>query len=652
MAAADPPEPPVVPGYVVGALLGSGSGGQVWRAVRVADGVHVALKVIGSADGPGSGPGSGHGGLARAPAGPPAAAPGPQAEEEEEGAAREAMLLERGRHRHLVELYDYLAIADGRTVLALELAEGGNLSQLVQARGHLRPGEVATVLAPLAQALADLHRSGVVHSDVNATNVLFAADGRPMLGDLGVAQVAGIPASHTWGSEGFIAPELDAGGLPGPPSDVYALCALGWYALAGAAPGHVAVRPPLSGVVPATPDALVRVIESGLDGDPDARPAADVLARAAFDAAEPEPIDVGTPGDPGRGLTHRIRAAAAADPPVPARAGRRRRVRRRGPEPDPPPGAPRHSRRHGGGLGLAVLLAAVVVVGLAVGAGAHLALRSLADHRVGQAAGRANLAAPAPVVPPAPSSIPTATPTSALQSAAASAAARSSATASGPAPRWTTAMTAPTGSAPASGRARSSRSRPRASTPSSPPSSRPVAATGRTVPRRTPSPVQDPKALTASTASLVQVLLDRRSHAWDAGSTSALRLAFVPGSAAMRADAACLEAAGRDAVRYRGLRFTVLSAALAPGATEGADRTGVSSQTPGGGVGLSTGASADVRSTTRQPSRTRQVRVRVRTSSYTILGGRRGTAQRAARSASTELDLAWTSAGWRITGWG
>ena len=54
------------------------------------------------------------------------------------------------------------------------------------------------MLVPLADALAAVHRAGLAHGDVTPANVLFAADGRPVLGDLGVGPL-GCRSGHAVG---------------------------------------------------------------------------------------------------------------------------------------------------------------------------------------------------------------------------------------------------------------------------------------------------------------------------------------------------------------------------------------------------------------------------------------------------------------------
>lgn len=285
---------PRVEGYTLGRLLGTGAASQVWSAVDTRTGRTVALKVLA-------------GDLPR----------------------REATVQRRVDHPHVLRVLRTTTTDDDRPVLVTEHAAGGSLAALVAARGPLDPGEVVTVLTPLAGALADLHERGVVHGDVSAANVLFLADGRPVLADLGTAGLLGVDAV-THGTPGFADPVLAAGAAVSPASDVHALGALGWFALAGQVPEPAGSRPPLIPVAPATPPALASLVERSLDPEARRRPSAAELAVQVYAAAEAAPVRL-VPLDPtadaAEVVTHRLRQAAAAavdDPAVPTRRSRRR----------------------------------------------------------------------------------------------------------------------------------------------------------------------------------------------------------------------------------------------------------------------------------------------------------------------------------------
>lgn len=270
---------PSVPGYDLGEVLGSGASSTVWRARPTGGGSEVAVKLVRAG----------------------------------EGAEREVTVLRALRHEHVVPLRDCVTTPDGSLALVLDVVEGGTLAQLVAARGHLRPGEVVTVVAPLAATLADLHERGIQHGDLAPGNVLFDREGKPLLGDLGTVRITGEVREEAFGTPGYVDPAVVAGGAPGPSSDVYGLGALAWFALTGRTPPVALLREPLATVVAGLPDGLVAAVEEALDPDPARRPDPAALARRVFDAVPAEPVWLVGRAPADGGLTHRIRQLAAAD---------------------------------------------------------------------------------------------------------------------------------------------------------------------------------------------------------------------------------------------------------------------------------------------------------------------------------------------------
>jgi eukaryotic-like serine/threonine-protein kinase len=265
--------PPVVPGYVLEELLGRGGSGEVWRAVPRRGGDPVAVKVL--------------------VAGEP------------ERQAREAALLGELDHPHLVRLIEIVHQprrgGAPRVALVLELLAGGSLAALLARRGRLRPGEVVTAIAPVAAALAHAHGSGVVHGDLSPGNILFTAEGRPVLTDLGVARVLGEAAAAEV-TPPYVDPTVARGGAPGPASDVFGIAAAAFHALTGIAPWNAATPadtlavaavgqlPDLRELAPDAPPELLAVIGRGLAADPHDRGSAAAFALDLRHACRPEPV--------------------------------------------------------------------------------------------------------------------------------------------------------------------------------------------------------------------------------------------------------------------------------------------------------------------------------------------------------------------------
>jgi hypothetical protein len=90
--------------------------------------------------------------------------------------------------------------------------------------GSLTWAAAAAVLAPVADALAGMHRAGWVHGDVSPANVVVGPDGAGVLVDLGCA--APVADARATGTPGFVAPEVEAGAPVTPAADVWSLAAV------------------------------------------------------------------------------------------------------------------------------------------------------------------------------------------------------------------------------------------------------------------------------------------------------------------------------------------------------------------------------------------------------------------------------------------
>jgi hypothetical protein len=262
-----------VPGYVVEKLVGHGATGEVWRGRGTADGEVVALKRLLIED---------------------AAAL--------RGAEAEAAVLAVFAHPHILRLRE-LVVSEGEAILVTDFADRGSLAQVLEHRGRLSPGEVVTIVAPIAAALAHAHSEGVVHGDVSASNILFTADGLPLLGDLGVARIVGQVDGGTRATPHYVDPLVAQGHAPGPHSDVFALAAVAWHALTGSPPwaGESVAEslslaadgglPSIRTVVPTVPVGLADAVDRALQDDGVLRGSAAELALDSRHAVEPVPVD-------------------------------------------------------------------------------------------------------------------------------------------------------------------------------------------------------------------------------------------------------------------------------------------------------------------------------------------------------------------------
>jgi eukaryotic-like serine/threonine-protein kinase len=279
-----------IPGYRLDRLIGEGGFGQVWRALRDADGEVVAIKVL-------------HLELIRSV-------------DALTRFQRELDAIERLDHPNVVRGLGHGTLEDGRPYLILEYIEGPSLREVLHERGALPPVEMLTILDPLCDALHVAHEAGLVHRDVKASNVILARRNgaiRPVLLDFGLVKLVdqvgpGLTSSRSMlGTPAAMAPEQMRGQPVEPRTDIYALGLLAFHMLTGqpafgGAPGVVqsylqvhGPRPRPSSKVdidPAIDEPVARALAPEPAARfPDARSFAEAL-RAVIHGATGEEIEV------------------------------------------------------------------------------------------------------------------------------------------------------------------------------------------------------------------------------------------------------------------------------------------------------------------------------------------------------------------------
>jgi branched-chain amino acid transport system substrate-binding protein len=228
-------------------------------------------------------------------------------------AEREVALLQDLHHPHIVEILDHGEVAD-TMFYAMALADGGSLRDLLGTRA-LRTDEALTLLGSVADALAAVHRLGIVHRDVKPSNVLVD-DGRFRLSDFGVAWRPGAdePLTATGevvGSRGYLAPELSQGGAHSPATDAWALAVMVFESVCGS-------RPPVDDDGNVDVDAVRRALTE-VGAAQLASPVSELLVRSPAARA---PLEV---------IAQEVRAVQSRPVPIvaPARVRRAARGRRR-----------------------------------------------------------------------------------------------------------------------------------------------------------------------------------------------------------------------------------------------------------------------------------------------------------------------------------
>ena len=133
----------------------------------------------------------------------------------------EARALARIQHCNVVTLYE-LGTEAGEPFLAMELVAGVTLREW--ARLPRGVPEILDMFIAVGRGLAAVHRAGLVHRDVNPSNVFVTHDGRPKLGDFGLVAENGVREEVVVGTQPYIAPEQAFGEPVDARADQYSFC--------------------------------------------------------------------------------------------------------------------------------------------------------------------------------------------------------------------------------------------------------------------------------------------------------------------------------------------------------------------------------------------------------------------------------------------
>ena len=269
-------EPPLEPGrrvgnYVIDRLIGRGGFGTVYEATHPTINKRAAVKVLHLA-----------------------------ASAKAELVSRfkaEARAVNSIDTKHVVDIFSFGTLDDGRFFYVMDLVDGESLRQMIKERERLPPGLLITILRPIAHALDAAHEAKIVHRDIKPANVLIAfdEDGQPQakLADFGIAKLLdpGAAREHKTatgvpiGTPGYMSPEQCRAEPVDHRSDIYAIGVLCFEALTGRPPFvaastvklmmmHAASPPPAaSSVFPPLGTAFDDELAAMLAKDPYDRPA-------------------------------------------------------------------------------------------------------------------------------------------------------------------------------------------------------------------------------------------------------------------------------------------------------------------------------------------------------------------------------------------
>jgi serine/threonine protein kinase/Tol biopolymer transport system component len=255
--------------YEIIALLGSGGMGEVYRARDTRLNREVAIKVL-----------------------PGLSTADPDRLRRFEQEARAAAAL---NHPNILAVYQ-MGIYKDAPYLVSELLEGETLRERLK-RGALPVRKVVDYGVQIAKGLAAAHEKGIVHRDLKPENIFLTKDGHAKILDFGLARLTQpketelAQSSHEvqtmagmlMGSMGYMSPEQVRGQVADHRSDIFTFSAVLYEMLTGQRAFQKATSidamsailneepRPISQVLPTLPPGLERVLQRGLEKNPEQR---------------------------------------------------------------------------------------------------------------------------------------------------------------------------------------------------------------------------------------------------------------------------------------------------------------------------------------------------------------------------------------------
>jgi len=236
----------------------------------------------------------------------------------------EAQTLAKFNHPNIVRVYRYFR-ENNTGYMVLHFEEGQSLKSWLKGLNRApRQKELDRIIAPLLDALALIHDADFLHRDIAPDNIIIRKDGTPVLIDFGSAR--GEIVSHSKTVSALVKPGYspyeqyaETSRQQGPWTDIYALAATLYHAIAGHRPPDSPSRMVKDEIVPARQAALssyrprfLRALDKALTLSVEGRPQSVAEWRGELLGEEPAPRRSWI----GRGAAPRDKAAAMPDDPA------------------------------------------------------------------------------------------------------------------------------------------------------------------------------------------------------------------------------------------------------------------------------------------------------------------------------------------------
>lgn len=213
----------------------------------------------------------------------------------------EARMLAQFKHRALIDVLRFWE-ENGTAYMAMPYYRGKTLRDIFREPGfHCDEAWLRRLIDPLLSGLQEMHREDCFHRDISTDNIIVLGDGSPVLLDFGAARriVAAPDQLATIILKPGFAPieqySDDINAAPqGPWTDIYALCAVCYFAVSGRMPTTSVARIMRDPLAPLTSlnlsgysHSFLAAIDKGLAVHPQDRPQSIQEFAALLDLPSP-----------------------------------------------------------------------------------------------------------------------------------------------------------------------------------------------------------------------------------------------------------------------------------------------------------------------------------------------------------------------------
>lgn len=159
----------------------------------------------------------------------------------------EARMLARFDHPGIVRVQQFFQ-AYGTAYIAMEFLEGETLAAIYRAESFVGEDRLRVWLAPVLDALEQVHAAAFLHRDIKPENVMFRRDGTPVLIDFGSARAAiamrsqNMTAIVTPGFSPIEQYSASNEAMQGPWTDIYAIGGVLYRGMTGTVPNDATDR--------------------------------------------------------------------------------------------------------------------------------------------------------------------------------------------------------------------------------------------------------------------------------------------------------------------------------------------------------------------------------------------------------------------------